>query len=672
MSTLKHKKFIQSRKRRLSGDGPAISGNLSDSSEGCPTLKPENEPNGASSPADNKQTKPQQSVRFSNTLDLIVKPYLPDQADGETLDRFHNDIWYTVRSFLTVHNFLSNRLADGQSSEVSEVMIGAIGGTHPQIHNCFSNNFLQQRDEYRAFYRDRIETVRMWRSMRSNDLNARQHLGPHFELRGLEQYQSGSVSAELNQQRAEYMEAVLRASWERRKLLQKNAPVCDNMIRESVQPLSNLSVERAQYLAAQDAREAWRKEEEDNSCKKHVDVEQSPSKRKRCMSPPESPQSILDLPFVVDGSSSSNCGEEDVLSEHDQKVKHLKQRLVHHMNNQKDAPPTPLVHGRGTVRPKKGMLMASPPTPIPMNGRRTVLSHHQELNMMGSSAPSTPMSRRRSVYSPHDMSNMSAPPTPMNGRHTVMTASMMSPGAPLAPMDSLNQRCVTTSHKKYPTTPSHLKSRRTTGMSNEDFERYMSSAQQLLDQQHDHIRRRSMSSNNMMSMPSSMGPMQQERPHINNRKASQQSHHDLLLRQDSLSMGLNHHHHHHHDQRRRASMGPMVQQNLDLTNMQNQPFLLHHQQHNDMRRRVADGSNNSMEMMQKQYEAMRRGSLGGLNDGIANLHFHNTRSNNHNEQQLQKQLPEAQLPFSEQQQGECGSSPTMMMMATTTTNNNNQ
>jgi len=538
----------------------------------------------------------------------------------------------------------------------------------------------KQRDDYRTFYRDRIETVRMWRSMRSNQLDARQHLGPPFELRGLEQYQSGSVSAELNQQRAEYMEAVLRAAWERRRLLQQNAPVCDNMIRERVQPLSNLAVERAQYLAAQDAKEAWRKEE-DNNRDNHDDVEQSPSKRKRCMSPPESPQSILDLPFVVDGSSSSSniCGDEQLLSEHDRKLKHLKQRLVHHMNNcnaQPDAPPTPMVRGRGTVRPQQGMLMSAPPTP--MNGRRTVHSNHQELNMMGPSAPPTPMSRRGTVCPPHDMNNTSAPPTPMNGRHTVTTATMMSPGAPLTPMGSINRRCVITSHKKYPTTPSHLSSRRTTGMSNEDFDRYMSSAQQLLDQQHDHIRRRSMS-----SMSSPMGSLQQQQQQQQQlqqpqtTKATQQSHHDLLLRQDSLSMGLKHRHHHHHhpDQRRRTSMGPMVQQHLDGPSMHNQQFLLQQQQrqqqHNDMRHRAAVGSSNSIGMMQKQYEAMRRGSLGGLHDGIANLHFRSTSGNNHNEQQQQQQFSKPQMPFpvqQQQQQGQRGSSP-MLMMAT---NNNTQ
>ena len=171
-----------------------------------------------------------------------------------------------------------------------------------------------------------------------------------FELRGLENYQSGSVSAELNQQRAEYMGAVLSAQKERQELLRQNKEheVGETMIRDRVEPLSHLAVERAQYLAAQDAAEAARfsrsstsasaeeneKQGEDSVVTAMQWQQQSPTKKlRRCFSPPESPSSVLGVDLmacsgaaVVNVSSSSK-------HQGDPKVQNLKQkqRLLQHM-----------------------------------------------------------------------------------------------------------------------------------------------------------------------------------------------------------------------------------------------------------------------------------------------------------------------------------------------------
>ena len=103
--------------------------------------------------------------------------------------------------------------------------------------HTYSSFLMIQREDYRNFYRDRLDTVRLWRSLRTMEPHQQQHHYKKLELRGLEQYQSGSVSAELNQQRAQYMETVLRAAWERRQLLEQNdgnpdtAAACESMIR---------------------------------------------------------------------------------------------------------------------------------------------------------------------------------------------------------------------------------------------------------------------------------------------------------------------------------------------------------------------------------------------------------------------------------------------------------
>jgi hypothetical protein len=61
-----------------------------------------------------------------------------------------------------------------------------------------------------------------------------------------------------------------------------------------------------------------------------------------------------------------------------------------------------------------------------------------------------------------------------------------------------------------------------------------------------------------------------------------------------------------------------------------------HNQHNDMRQRAESmssslspsGSGSGMGAMHQQYEAMRRGSLSGLDDGLSKLCFHNTTHSN--------------------------------------------
>ena len=108
---MKHKQFIQSRKRKVKlvasekeKNGLLMMGVGEDDSMRA-TETPSNGDDGLS-PTQDKNTeslssKQPVSVRFSHTLDLIVSPYLPDQSDAETLDRFHNDIWYTVSQMST-------------------------------------------------------------------------------------------------------------------------------------------------------------------------------------------------------------------------------------------------------------------------------------------------------------------------------------------------------------------------------------------------------------------------------------------------------------------------------------------------------------------------------------------------------------------------------------------
>jgi len=177
-----------------------------------------------------------------------------------------------------------------------------------------------------------------------------------FELRGLENYQSGSVSAELNQQRTEYMGAVLAAEKERQELLRQNKEheVKETMIRDRVEPLSHLAVERAQYLAAQDAAEAARFSRSSSSASAEENQklwedsvvtalqwqQQSPTKKlRRCFTPPESPSSVLGVDLMA--CSGAAVADVPISLEHqsDPKVQSLKQkqRLLQHMKQKQEA-----------------------------------------------------------------------------------------------------------------------------------------------------------------------------------------------------------------------------------------------------------------------------------------------------------------------------------------------
>jgi len=92
MSTLKNKRFLHQRKRRLPEPAPVACGG-SPVVAGQPASIGESSREGPSSSSTPARIK---DVRFSSTLDLITKPYLPSQTDAETLDQYHNDIWYTV------------------------------------------------------------------------------------------------------------------------------------------------------------------------------------------------------------------------------------------------------------------------------------------------------------------------------------------------------------------------------------------------------------------------------------------------------------------------------------------------------------------------------------------------------------------------------------------------
>jgi hypothetical protein len=106
----------------------------------------------------------------------------------------------------------------------------------------------QQRKDFDDFLRDRVCSIRVWRSMGGN---LTKDLCKHYCLRGLEPYQSPSLNAEMHSHRCMHHQTVLKE--QKRQL---RAGICDPVrIQQQVSHMSEWALRRAQKLAAQDARD---------------------------------------------------------------------------------------------------------------------------------------------------------------------------------------------------------------------------------------------------------------------------------------------------------------------------------------------------------------------------------------------------------------------------------
>jgi hypothetical protein len=113
----------------------------------------------------------------------------------------------------------------------------------------FSNSFTnQQRKDFDDFLRDRVCSIRVWRSMGGN---LTKELCKHYCLRGLEPYQSPSLNAEMHSHRFMNHQTVLK---EQKR--QQRASISDPVrIAQQVTHMSEWALRRAQKLAVQDAQD---------------------------------------------------------------------------------------------------------------------------------------------------------------------------------------------------------------------------------------------------------------------------------------------------------------------------------------------------------------------------------------------------------------------------------
>lgn len=113
------------------------------------------------------------------------------------------------------------------------------------IEQSYSNH---QRKDFDDFLRDRVCSIRVWRSMGGN---LTKELCKHYCLRGLEPYQSPSLNAEMHSHRCMHHQTVLK---EQKK--QRRASTCDPArIAQQVSHMSEWALRRAQKLAVQDAQD---------------------------------------------------------------------------------------------------------------------------------------------------------------------------------------------------------------------------------------------------------------------------------------------------------------------------------------------------------------------------------------------------------------------------------
>lgn len=203
-------------------------------------------------------------VSFSPSPAKVV---LIDGLGSDIIKRQRCEIWYTV----------SCNCFDVLTSSQSSLI------------NC-----CHQREDYRVFWRDRIDSVRLWQMVyggehgENDDSDLEMLLDEQFTVRGLENYTTDQSTAKvLDPKKNNYIQTVLREQ-------QQNAVVEPNVIRRLAGKVTRASLERAQKIAMQDAREAHR---EALGCVspegRSFSIGAKP--QQQCESPPISPASVVEF-----------------------------------------------------------------------------------------------------------------------------------------------------------------------------------------------------------------------------------------------------------------------------------------------------------------------------------------------------------------------------------------
>lgn len=148
------------------------------------------------------------------------------------------------------------------------------------------NTAMIQKRDYRTFWKDRVETVRVWHSLYGgieDDEYVARMLDDTFTIRGLENYvcDPTETAENLDPKKNRYVQAVLRA--------QRKGPVNAQTLHEEVKEITGASLRKAQALAILDAQAI------------HPTLQQSmqPNTKPKSRPVPDSPQSVLDAPNVT-------------------------------------------------------------------------------------------------------------------------------------------------------------------------------------------------------------------------------------------------------------------------------------------------------------------------------------------------------------------------------------
>jgi hypothetical protein len=107
--------------------------------------------------------------------------------------------------------------------------------------------FFRQHEDYKTFLKDRIDTLRLWRSVKG-DFSS---LDQHYSLRGLEQYQSAAILREITSNRNLHRRTVFQEQHSQKKEGRSDP----ERIKQQVVPFSALALNRAIQIAEQDEAE---------------------------------------------------------------------------------------------------------------------------------------------------------------------------------------------------------------------------------------------------------------------------------------------------------------------------------------------------------------------------------------------------------------------------------
>jgi hypothetical protein len=410
---------------------------------------------------------------------------------------------------------------------------------------------IKQRDDYRTFWKDRIDSVRIWRSV-DGDLETG-GTDQHYTIRGLEAYVF-LTSKELSHQRDLYTVTVLKEQ------------DCER-IRAKTEGWSAIALERAQNWAAQDALEV-------------AGIEQTPAMRRssfvaactqnssnRSLSPPRSPASV-----IVDLTAA----EVECL----QDVKKMNKLLIQHMQQRQQQQPTPPPTHEQTPRKKQRRNST-------LDQRRNSMYHDQ-------------MPDRSSLYQQQQVHHQK-----QQRRNSTLDQRRNS-------MHGVQQRPDSSSLPQQHQAQQQQQQQQRRNSITDDYERHMSFCNQLL-RNHQQLIKQYHTVGHRDSL--ALGVQQYYDPdhNINNNDIDTVFHYNI--RRDSLSHNSLHHHHHHHQQQqqqyqqspRQKSLAYEMQQRRDSLSMlrhsANDHYPMQDLQHQQLQPDYSDSVTS--------YSRLRRDSLAG-------------------------------------------------------------